>query len=70
MPKQNYGSGSGKDGPARQGEKGGNGGSVRKAGVSEFCGSKTQDRRGDTGERTNGNPIGPRDSNREKQGQF
>jgi hypothetical protein len=70
MPKQNFGSGLGKEGPARQGEKGGKGGTQSKAGVSEHGETKTQDRGGDTGERTKGNPIGPRNSNTERQGQF
>jgi hypothetical protein len=70
MPKQNFGSGLEKNGPHRQGEKGGKGGKINKAGISEFGGNKTQDRRGDTGERTKGNPIGPRDSNTDRQGQY
>ena len=70
MPKQNFGSGLEKNGPSRQGNKGGKGGTVAKAGISEDGGDKTQSRRGDTGERTKGNPIGPRDSNTDKQGQF
>lgn len=70
MPKQDFGSGLDKNGPHRQGEKGGKGGTVKKAGMSEFGGNKTQGRKGDTGERTKGNPIGPRDSNTNKQGQF
>jgi len=70
MPKQNFGSGSEKNGPPRQGEKGGKGGTIAKAGISHDGGDKTQPRRGDTGERTKGNPIGPRDSNTDKQGQF
>jgi len=70
MPKQNFGNGSGKADPPRQGNKGGKGGTIAKAGMSEDGGNKTQSRRGDTGERTKGNPIGPRDSNTNKQGQF
>ena len=50
MPKQNFGSGSGKAGPPRQGEKGGKGGTQSKAGMSEFGGNKTKSRRGDTTE--------------------
>jgi len=70
MPKQNFGSGLEKNGPHRQGEKGGKGGTVAKVGVSEHGGNITKDRRGDTGQRTRGNPIGPRDSNTDRQGQF
>jgi hypothetical protein len=70
MPKRNFGSGLEKSGPHRQGEKGGKGGTVEKAGKSEFGGNKTQESGGDTGERTRGNPIGPRDSNTNGQGQF
>lgn len=70
MSKQNFGSGLEESGPPRQGEKGGKGGKIKKAGISKFGGNKTQERGGDTGERTSGNPIGPRDSNTEKQGQY
>jgi hypothetical protein len=70
MPKQNFGSGLEKNGPHRQGEKGGKGGHTKKSSTSEFGGNVTQDKRGDTGERTKGNPIGPRNSNTERQGQF
>jgi hypothetical protein len=70
MPKQNYGSGLEKNGPHRQGEKGGKGGEIAKAGISQHGGNKTKGRRGDTGQRTRGNPIGPRDSNTDRQGQF
>lgn len=70
MPKQNFGSGLEKSGPHRQGEKGGRGGTVRKAGTSERGPAETRDHRGDTGRQTRGNPIGPRDSNTDHQGQF
>ena len=70
MPKQNFGSGLEKNGPHRQGEMGGKGGTQKKASMSEFGGNRTQNRQGDTGERTKGNPIGPRDSNTDRQGQF
>jgi hypothetical protein len=70
MPKQNFGSGLEKNGQPRQGEKGGKGGTQKKTGNSEFGGNKTRSRGGDTGEKTKGNPIGPRDSNTNKQGQF
>jgi hypothetical protein len=70
MPKQNFGSGLEKNGPSRQGEKGGKGGTIKKTGKSEFGGNQTKDRGGDTGERTKGNPIGPRDSNTNRQGQY
>jgi hypothetical protein len=70
MPKQNFSNGSGQNGPPRQGEKGGKGGTQSKAGMSEFGGNKTKDRKGDTGQKTRGNPIGPRDSNTDRQGQF
>jgi hypothetical protein len=70
MPKQNFSNGSGQNGPPRQGEKGGKGGVQSKAGMSEFGGNKTKDRKGDTGQKTQGNPIGPRDSNTDRQGQF
>lgn len=70
MPKQNYGSGLEKNGPHRQGEKGGHGGILKKSGSSEFGGDKTQQHSGDTGERTKGNPIGPRDTNTDEQGKY
>ena len=70
MPKQNFGSGLENNGPHRQGEKGGKGGSVSKAGMSENGPSNTKDHRGDTGQKTKGNPIGPRDSRTTEQGKF
>jgi hypothetical protein len=70
MPKQNFGNGLGKNGPHRQGEKGGKGGANRKAGMSERGPTKTKHYSGDTGERTKGNPIGSRDSNTTQQGKF
>ena len=70
MPNQNFGSGLEKNGPHRQGEKGGKGGTAQKAGRSEFGGNKTEDHSGDTGERTKGNPVGPRDTKTKRQGQF
>ena len=70
MAKRNFGSGLEKNGPHRQGEKGGRGGTVNKAGTSDFGGNKTQHQPGDTGEKTKGNPIGRRDSNTERQGQY
>jgi hypothetical protein len=70
MPKQNFGSGLGKNGPHRQGEKGGKGGSIGKAGISEKGPDKTNQHRGDTGERTKGNPIGARNSRTTEQGKF
>ena len=39
MPRQNHNAGSGSDGPHRQGEKGGKGGTVAKAGRSSGDGS-------------------------------
>ena len=44
MPKQNFGSGLEKNGPHRQGEKGGKGGTQKKASMSEFGGNRTQNR--------------------------
>jgi hypothetical protein len=70
MPKQNFGSGLEKAGPPRQGEKGGKGGRIAKAGMSEKGPNKTKSNRGDTGERTKGNPIGPRNSKTDRQGQY
>ena len=70
MPKQNFGSGLEKNGPHRQGEKGGQGGPQKKAGMSEYGGDRTQERKGDTGQKTRGNLIGKRHSDTENQGQF
>ena len=70
MSKQNFGSGLGQDGPHRQGEKGGKGGRVGKAGISEQGPSKTENHRGDTGQKTRGNPLGERDSRTNGQGKF
>lgn len=70
MPKQNFNSGLESNGPHRQGEKGGKGGTVAKAGRSKNGPSKTKDHHGDTGARTTGNPIGSRDSNTTEQGKF
>jgi hypothetical protein len=70
MPKQNFNSGLENNGPRRQGEKGGRGGAIAKAGQSERGPGKTKDHRGDAGERTQGNPIGSRDSNTKEQGKF
>ena len=70
MPKQNFGSGLGDNGPSRQGDEGGKGGALKKAGMSEKGPNKTRFNRADTGERTKGNPIGPRDSNTSEQGKF
>jgi hypothetical protein len=70
MAKQNFGSGLEKNGPHRQGEKGGKGGSQAKAGQSSRGPDRTQNERSDTGERTKDSPIGPRDSNTKRQGQY
>ena len=70
MPKQNFGSGLGHNGPHRQGEKGGKGGTIGKAGRSENGPNITEDHNNDTGAKTKGNPIGSRDSNTREQGKF
>ena len=43
MAKQNFNSGLGQDGPPRQGEKGGKGGTVTKAGKSADGGTRSRD---------------------------
>ncbi len=42
MPKQNFNAGSGSSGPHRQGEKGGKGGTIKKAGKSASGPSKSK----------------------------
>jgi hypothetical protein len=60
MPKQNFGAGTGEpDGPPRQGEKGGKGGIIKKAGRSM-----------DPGERGNNAGLGRSDSEKERVGRF
>ena len=43
MPKQNFAAGTGVDSPSRQGEKGGKGGTIKKAGRSMDPGEKGDD---------------------------
>jgi hypothetical protein len=57
MPKQNYGAGSGVDSPPRQGEKGGKGGVIKKAGRSM-----------DPGEKGNNAGLGKSDSEKQNAG--
>ena len=60
MPKQNFGAGSGEpDGPHRQGEKGGKGGTIKKQGRSM-----------DPGEKGNNSGVGRADSEKEQAGRY
>ena len=56
MPKQNFNSGLGNEGPHRQGEKGGKGGTVKKAGKSADGGERSRD--------TATGPYGERDDDK------
>lgn len=57
MAKQNFGAGLGTDGPPRQGEKGGKGGTIKKTGRSM-----------DPGEKGNNAGVGKSDSEKEGAG--
>jgi hypothetical protein len=61
MAKQNFGAGTGNapDGPPRQGEKGGKGGTIKKQGRSM-----------DPGEKGNNAGLGKSDSEKERTGRF
>lgn len=70
MPKQNYGIGLEKNGPHRQGEKGGQGGMDKKRGMSEYGGNRTPDRSIDYERKNKSNLIGKRHIDIEREGKF
>jgi hypothetical protein len=69
MPKQDYNSGLEENGPHRQGEKGGQGGMNKKAGMDEDDRNRmTQDKNADTGQKNKSTLIGKRHTDMEQEG--